>query len=72
MKKEEFWFIAAITSEDETEIRPWKAPAEPIRTFGADAPAVLGGREDPYRAGMNTGEENISEHCRRKGIVSSI
>src|SRR4051812_48686320 len=49
---EDFWFIVAIRSEDEAEIRAGETAGGSGREGppACDAPAVLGRGEDPHRA----------------------
>src|SRR3954468_5910966 len=50
--REDFWFIVAIRSEDEAEIRAGETAGGSGREGppACDAPAVLGRGEDPHRA----------------------
>jgi transposase InsO family protein len=70
----DFWFIVAVRSEDETEIRTGQS-ARRISAEGHSAPdasAVIGGGEDRIVLVGLRGEENISELCRREGITASM
>jgi transposase len=71
---EDFWFIVAVRSEDETEISGGQSDGRTsIESHSApDTPALFGRRKDPHRAGGVAGR---GEHLRAvpsEGIAASI
>ena len=72
--KEDFWFIVAVRSEDETEIRTGKAPAEQVLKDIRRQTRRQYSAEEKIRIVLEglRGEENISELCRREGIAASM
>ena len=72
--REDFWFIVAVRSEDEAEIRAGETAGGRGREGppACDAPAVLA--EEKIRIVLEglRGEESIAELCRREGIASSM
>ena len=73
-RREDFWFIVAARSEDETEIRPDKAPAEQVLKDIRRQTRRQYSAEEKIRIVLEglRGEENISELCRREGIAASM
>ena len=77
-RTEGFWFIVAVRSEDETEIRagsgPEKLPAEQIVKDIRRATRRQFSAEEKIRIVLEglRGEDSIAELCRREGIASSM
>jgi transposase len=77
-RTEDFWFIVAVRSEDETEIRagsgPEKLPAEQIVKDIRRATRRPISAEEKIRIVLEglRGEDSIAELCRREGIASSM
>ena len=72
--REDFWIIIAARSEDETEIRAGKAPAEDAIKDIRRATRRHFSAEEKIRIVLEglRGEESIAELCRREGIASSM
>src|SRR5215217_5381688 len=74
-RTEDFWFIVAVRSEDEADIRAGEAAGGSGREGhpACNAPAVLG-RGEKIRIVLEglRGEASIAELCRREGIASSM
>ncbi|MGY3134077.1 hypothetical protein ACVWZM_004759 [Bradyrhizobium sp. USDA 4501] len=74
LRREDFWFIVAARSEDETEIRTGQSVGRPSAKghSAPDPPAVFA--EEKIRIVLEglRSEENISELCRREGIAASM
>ena len=73
-RREDFWFIVAARSEDETEIRSGQSAG---RTSLKDIRRQTRrhySAEEKIRIVLEglRGEENISEFCRREGIAASM
>jgi transposase len=74
LRKEDFWFVVATRSKDETESGPGKAPAEQgLRDVRRQARRHYSAEEKirTLLEGLR-GEENISELYCREGIVASM
>ena len=73
-RREDFWIIVAARSEDETEIRAGKAPAEDAIKDIRRATRRQYSAEEKIRVVLEglRGEESIAELCRREGIASSM
>ena len=73
-RREDFWFIVAARSEDETEIQAGKAPAEQVLKDIRRQTRRQYSAEEKIRIVLEglRGKESISELCRREGIAASM
>ena len=73
-RREDFWFIVAIRSEDEAASGPAKRPADAVVKDIRRATRRQFSAEEKIRIVLEglRGEESIAELCRREGIASSM